>query len=119
MPGYLNADLNFSRRVNLGPLNVVLSGMIYNLFNTEQVNNVYVTTGRADDHGDPEPTITQFVSIPMSSDRYTPQGDYNHDGLISPTEAKQDYITALTDYYINPRNYNNAFKARFGVGIGF
>ena len=78
-----------------------------------------MTTGEADDHGDPEPTITQFVSIPMTSDRYSPQGDFNHDGLIDPTEAKLDYMNALEDYYINPRFYNNAFKVRFGIGIGF
>jgi outer membrane receptor protein involved in Fe transport len=119
MPGYVNVDMNFSRRIKLGPVNMMLTGMIENLFNTEQVTNVYVTTGEPDDHGDPEPTITQFVSIPMTSDRYSPQGDFNHDGLIDPAEGKLDYITALKDYYINPRNYNNGFKVRFGVGIGF
>jgi outer membrane receptor protein involved in Fe transport len=119
MPGYLNVDWSFSRRVKLGPANVILSGLIENLFNTEQVTNVYVTTGVADDHGDEEPTITQFVPISMTSDRYSPQGDFNHDGLIDPAEGKLDYMNALTEYYTNPRNYNNAFKVRFGVGIGF
>jgi outer membrane receptor protein involved in Fe transport len=119
MPGYVNVDWNFSRRVKLGPANVILSGLIENLFNTEQITNVYVTTGEPDDHGDPEPTITQFVSIPMTSDRYSPQGDFNHDGLIDPAEGKLDYMNALTEYYTNPRNYNNAFKIKFGIGIGF
>lgn len=119
MPGYWNVDWSFSRRVKLGPANVVLSGMIFNLFNTDQVIDVYVTTGLPDDHGDPEPTITQFVTLPMFSNRYTPQGDFNHDGLISPSEAKLDYMNALKDYYTDPRNHNNAFKVRFGIGIGF
>jgi len=119
MPSYLNVDWNFSRRVKLGPANIVLSGLIENLFNTEQITNVYVTTGEADDHGDQEPTITQFVPISMTSDRYSPQGDFNHDGLIDPAEGKLDYMNALVDYYTNPRNYNNAFKVKFGIGIGF
>ena len=119
MPSYWNVDWNFSRRVALGPLNVILSGMIYNLFNTKQVIDVYVTTGDPDDHGDYEPTITAFSTLPMFSDRYSPQGDFNHDGLISRAEAKIDYMNALKDYYTDPRNYNNAFKVRFGIGIGF
>ena len=98
---------------------MVLSGMIYNLFNTEQVREVYVTTGLPDDHGDPEPGLGQFGYLPISSSRYSPQADYNHDGLINPVEMKQAYMAARTDYYEDPRNYYSPFRVRFGIGIGF
>jgi len=119
MPGYWNIDWNFSRRISIGPVNLLLSGMIYNLFNTTQITNVYVTTGDPDNHGDPEPTLTQFTNVPLTSSRYTPQADYNHDGLISPTEQKKDYMMALADFYDNPRNYASPFRVRLGIGIGF
>lgn len=119
MPGYWNVDWNFSRRISIGGFNMVLSGMIYNLFNTEQVRDVYVTTGLPDDHGDPEPTLSQFGYLPISSSRYSPQADYNHDGLINPVEMKQAYMAARTDYYEDPRNYYSPFRVRFGIGIGF
>jgi hypothetical protein len=119
MPGYWNVDLNFSKRVAVGPVNLILSGLVYNLFNTEQINNVYTTTGQPDDHGDPEPLLSQFGSIPFSSTRYSPQADYDHDGLISPTEMKTDYMAAIADYYMDPRNYNNPLRIQLGIGIAF
>jgi outer membrane receptor protein involved in Fe transport len=119
MPGYWNVDWNFRRRVSVGPVNLVLSGMIYNLFNTEQTIEVYNQTGRADTRGDLEPNLGQFTNIPFTSSRYSPQADYNHDGLLSPVEAKQDYIEARDDYYADPTNYGFPFRCRFGVGIGF
>jgi outer membrane receptor protein involved in Fe transport len=119
MPGYWNIDLNFSRRIKLGPAHFTISGLITNLTNTEQILNVYVTTGRADDHGDAEPTLSQFGYLPISSNRYSPQTDFNHDGLIAPVEMKESYIAARTDYYNNPRNYNDPFKVQLGIGLGF
>lgn len=119
MPSYWNVDWNFSRRIALGPLNMILSGLITNLFNTTQVTNVYVTTGDPDDHGDPEPSLSQFSSLTIASSRYSPQGDFNHDGLITPVEKKQDYMLAIEDYYRCPINYYGGFRMRLGIGIGF
>lgn len=119
MPGYWNLDWSFSRRISLAGLNVMFGGMLYNLFNTEQVREVYVTTGLADDHGDLEPTLSQFGNLPISSTRYSPQSDINHDGLITPREQKVDYMAAIEDYYLDPRNYYNPFRAQFGISIGF
>jgi len=119
MPGYWNMDLSFSRNVALGPLSLQLSGLIENLFNTEQIREVYPTTGLADDHGDAEPTLGQFGYLPITSDRYSPQADYNHDGLLTPVESKADYIEARTDYYLDPRNYNGPFRIMFGASVGF
>ncbi len=119
MPSYLNVDVNFSRRISVGPIKVTLSGLIYNLFNTEQVTWVYTTTGDPDDHGDPEPRLSEFTCVSIASSRYSPQGDFNHDGLMTPEERKQDYMLAIKDYYRCPLNYNNGFRAQFGIGIGF
>jgi outer membrane receptor protein involved in Fe transport len=119
MSGYWNVDVSLSRRLSIGPINVTLSGLIDNLFNTTQITNVYVTSGEPEEHGDPEPNLSIFGPLTMSSDRYSPQGDPNHDGLMTPEERKADYMIALTDYYRDPRNYNAGFRMRFGIGVGF
>jgi len=119
MPGYWNVDLNFGRWIKLGETNLGITGMIYNLFNTDQVISVYSTTGKADDHGDYEPSLGQFGSISIASSRYSPQADYNHDGLINPVEMKQAYIAARTAYYEDPRMYNSPFRVRLGLGVEF
>ena len=119
MPGYLNVDWRLRRRFSLGPINLVLNGIIYNLFNTEQVLCVYSTTGRPDDHGDREPNLDQFTDIPISSYDYSPQVDHNHDGLATRAEYKQEYMAMLADYYENPTYYNGPFRVQLGVGIEF
>jgi outer membrane receptor protein involved in Fe transport len=119
VPGYWNVDWNFSRRLKMGPINLIFRGMILNLFNTEQIVEVHETTGHPTDHGDPEPSLDQFGPTAISSTRYSPQSDFNHDGLVTPREAKQSYIDAQRDYYFDVRNYLPGFRARFGVGLSF
>jgi outer membrane receptor protein involved in Fe transport len=119
MPGYWNIDLRFSRAFNLGPLTLILDGIVFNLFNTEQILYVYETTGKPDGHGDPEPNLDEFGYLPMTSVYYSPQADYNHDGLISPVEHKRAYIAATKDYYENPMHYNKPFRMRFGISMKF
>lgn len=119
MPGYWNIDLKFRRSIPIGPAGLILSGAIYNLFNSEQVLFVYSTTGEPDDHGDPEPNLDQFGNIPITSSSYSPQVDHNHDGLATPAEYKQEWIAMLNDFYENPAYYHPGFKAQLGVGIEF
>jgi len=119
MPGYWNVDWRFGRRINIGPINLILNAIVYNLFNTEQVLFVWGTTGRPDDHGDPEPGLGQFSNIPISSSYYSPQADYNHDGLVARAERKQAWMALHADYFANPVHYNGAFRVRLGIGIEF
>jgi len=119
MDGYWNVDLNFSRRIKLGPMNLQVSGLVYNLFNTRQIIDVYPFTGDPDDFGFPEPPLDQFSPLSMASSRYSPQADYNHDGLITQAEYKRADIAARADYYEDPTNYNGPLRIRLGVGIGF
>jgi len=119
IPGYWNIDWNLSRSIKIGPANFVLKGMIYNLFNTEQIVEVHETTGDPIWHGDPEPSLDQFQNTAISSTRYSPQSDFNHDGLVTPPEAKQSYIDAQNDYYYDARNFLPGFRARLGVGLQF
>ncbi|KPK62833.1 hypothetical protein AMJ83_09500 [candidate division WOR_3 bacterium SM23_42] len=119
MPGYWNVDWNFSRRVKVGSVYLTLNGLITNLFNTTQVTNVHETSGDPDWAGDDEPPLDQFTVLTIAETRYSPQADYNHDGLITRVERKQDYLIATRDFYRCPINYNDGFKALFGVGIGF
>ncbi|MGQ9816422.1 MAG: TonB-dependent receptor [bacterium] len=119
MPGYWNVDMNASRQIKIGSVKLLLTALIDNLFNTKQITEVYVTTGDPDNHGDPEPTLTQFGYLSIASTRYSPQSDYNHDGLITPPEAKTAYIAARNDYYLDPTNYNGGFRVQLGIGLGF
>jgi len=119
IPGYWNIDWNLSRRIKIGPVNFVLKGLIYNLFNTTQIVEVHEETGDPIWHGDPEPSLDQFGNTPISSTRYSPAADFNHDGLINPYEAKQAFIDCRNDYYSDWRNYLPGFRARVGLGLQF
>ena len=119
MPDYWNVDWKINRRLHIGPAKFVLSCLINNLFNTEQVIKIYPTTGKPDDHGDPVPSLTQFDFIPITSPYYSPQADYDHNGLITPPEFQSAYTTAINDYYLDPTYYNTGFRMRLGIGIEF
>jgi len=118
-PGWWNLDWNAARRISIGPVGLTLNALIQNVFNSKQIINVYPTTGDPENHGDPEPLVSQFDYLTLTSSRYSPQTDFNHDGVASPNEFKKTYLAARTDYYSNPLNYNGPFKVQFGVGIGF
>jgi hypothetical protein len=119
IPSYWNVDWKLTRRFRIGRANLVLSALVLNLFNTRQVIDVYNTTGDPDDHGDLLPSVDQFVNTAMSSMNYSPQADHNHDGLITPVEARDAYIGALHDLYSDPTNYGNPLQIRLGAGIEF
>ena len=93
---------------------------MYNLFNTEQIVDVYNTTGRPDTDGK-ETTIfeSDFGFISVASDYYTPQADYNHDGLNSPYELYSEYMAARAAYYNDPFHWKPGFRARVGISLKF
>lgn len=119
MPGFWNIDWKFNRRIRVGPAKLVLTGLINNLLNTKQTIDVYNTTGSPDDHGYPDPSISQFAYVSMSSSRYSPQADHDHNGLITPVEMRDEYIAARDDLYKDPTNWKNPFRFRIGIGIEF
>jgi len=119
MPGYWNVDCNASRLISIGPVNLQLKALIQNIFNTKQVIVVYETTGEADNHGDLEPSLGQFINLSILSPRYSPQSDYNHDGLMSIYENKAAYVAALHNLYSDPTKYNGPFRVQLGIGILF
>ncbi|MEO0122542.1 MAG: TonB-dependent receptor [candidate division WOR-3 bacterium] len=119
MPGYWNVDWKLSKKLRVKNFSLVFTGLINNLFNTKQISEVYPTTGNPDDPGLPEPTLGAFDFIPITGTHYSPQADYNHDGLITPSEMKSEYISALNDLYSDPTFYKNPFRIRLGVGIEF
>jgi hypothetical protein len=117
--GYWNADLKISRAFRINKSRLVFTGIVNNLFNAEQVVDVYTTTGMPDDHGHPDPSPGQFANIPFTSSHYSPQADHNHDGLITPSEGLAEYIAARDNLYEDPTNYNNPFRLRLGIGLEF
>lgn len=119
MPGFWNVDFSAQRRVPIGPVSLAIDVLIANLLNTQQIVNVYETTGQADDHGDVEPSLGQFGALPISSTRYSPQADFNHDGLCTALEMKKDYMAALIDRYNDPTFYNGPLRIQVGVNLGF
>jgi hypothetical protein len=120
LPGYINVDANISKDIKIAGLTFSLFAQMFNLFNTEQVISVYNTTGSPETDGK-EITITvpDFGFIPMSSTYYSPQADYDHDGLNSPPELYNEYMTARAIYYNDPFHWKQGFRARFGFGLKF
>ncbi len=119
MPGFWNIDWKFSRYIRIGSAKLALTGLINNLLNTKQITDVYNTTGSPDEHGYPDPLLSQFGSISIISSRYSPQADHDHNGLITPVEMRDEYIAARDDLYEDPTNWKNPFRLRIGIGIEF
>lgn len=117
MPGYNNLDLKYQNWFKIGPAKLSIACLTNNLLDRKQIVYVYPTTGKPDDHGDPAPPITQFGWVSITSAYYSPQTDFDHNGLITPVEARNEYIRALKDYYANPLHYNNPFRIRFGISL--
>jgi len=120
LPGYVNVDVNITKEISLYGLKFSIFGLFYNLFNTEQIISVYSATGKPDDDGgEASVQLQDFSSISMTSAYYTPQADYNHDGLNTPEELYSEYIAARRVYYNNPFHWNPGFRARVGIGLKF
>lgn len=119
MPHYWNMDLKISKGIRIGPTKLVVTALLMNLFDSVEIVDVYNNTGLPDDHGDEDPLLGQFSYAPIGSDYYSPQADFDHDGLITPYEFRDDYIAARDDYYDDPTNWKNPFRFLLGVGIEF
>jgi hypothetical protein len=117
MPGYWNVDMKFTRRFSVGPTRLVLTALARNLFNTRQILNVYDATGEPDDPGYPLPSVDQFSYVSILNERYSPQADFNHDGLMTATERRDDYVGAIGDLHQDPTNYGSPLRVRLGIGI--
>ncbi len=120
MPGYINIDANVSKSITVSKMKFVLFANLYNLFNTEQIRSVYSTTGKPDDDGQSTTiSVGQFSYITLTSAYYSPQADYNHDGIANPWEMRNEYVKARQFYYNNPFNWNPGFRMRVGIGLSF
>lgn len=120
LPGYVNVDANIVKKISIMGVKFSLFTQIYNLFDTEQIISVYSTTGKPDDDGgELSIQVQAFSSIPLSSAYYTPQADYDHDGLNSPPELCGEYIDARRVFYNNPYNWKQGFRIRAGIGFQF
>jgi hypothetical protein len=119
LPGYVNVDLKCSKIIRINSVALTVTGQIYNLFNTKQIIEVYPTTGLPDNIGYPDPSIYAFNVITLTSFFYTPQADYNHDGINSRVELRDEYVAAIKNLYADPTNYNGPFRAQIGIAVGF
>lgn len=120
LPGYINVDANIVRKISIMGVKFSLFAQLYNLFDTEQVTSVYSTTGKPDDDGgEASIQVQDFSTIPLSSAYYTPQADYDHNGLNSPPELCGEYIDARRVYYNNPYHWKQGFRIRVGIGLDF
>jgi len=117
-PGYINTDLRVSKDVPIGPLGLGLYCSINNLLNTEQVRDVYASSGKPDwDDADPSFAPYQFSSFSMFSTYYSPATDMNHDGISSGTERYIGYMDGRRFVQYNPNFYMPSFRVRFGASI--
>jgi outer membrane receptor protein involved in Fe transport len=118
LPGYVNVDMNIAKEIKFQGFAFLVFANMYNLLNTEQIVQVYAATGLpSDDGGAVKTDETDFVTIPMTSAYYTPQADYNHDGLNAPSELLNEYLNARSAYYNNPFHWNPGFRMRVGIGL--
>ncbi|HEX7319936.1 MAG TPA: TonB-dependent receptor [bacterium] len=119
MPGYANVDANLNKNIKVAGLNVNLFANIFNLLDAEQVNSVFGTTGKVDDDGlEGTILVSGFSAITMTSSYYTPQADYNHDGVNSAPELRNEYVMARRFYtYENPFRWKPGFRMRVGIGL--
>uniref|UniRef100_A0A7C4TCD3 TonB-dependent receptor n=1 Tax=candidate division WOR-3 bacterium TaxID=2052148 RepID=A0A7C4TCD3_UNCW3 len=118
MPGYINVDANITKGISIQGVKLSLFVNLYNLFNTEQITAVYSTTGKPDTDGqEGSIRVSQFSTISLLSAYYTPQADYDHDGLNSPEELHSEYIKARIFYYNNPFHWKPGFKMRVGLTV--
>ncbi|MGB9721271.1 MAG: TonB-dependent receptor plug domain-containing protein [bacterium] len=76
-----NLNMKYLKKFHINFVRLNFMVLINNIFNTRQVVYVYPTTGKPDDHGDPDPSIGQFGWLSIASLSYSPQTDFNHDGL--------------------------------------
>lgn len=120
MPGWVNVDGNITKRFSIAGLNLAVFANLFNLLNSEQITGVYATTGLPDDDGkDPTILVSQFGTISMSSLYYTPQADYDHDGVNRPDELYSEYLAARRFTNNNPFNWRPGFRMRIGFGVNF
>src|SRR4030042_852180 len=118
LPGYINVDAHTSKDFTLAGVNLALFAQFHNIFNSEQIISVYPQTGKPNTNGGEESILLQdFSNISLRSAYYTPQADYNHDGLNSPAELHSEYIAAHTKFYDNPFNWKPGFTMRVGIGL--
>ncbi len=118
LPGYINVDAHVAKDVKIAGVKFTVFTQMYNLFNTEQIVSVYEQTGKPYTNGEEETILLQeFSNISLRSAYYTPQADYNHDGLNSPAELHSEYIAAHVRFYDNPLNWKPGFKMRLGIGL--
>jgi len=119
MPSWTDVDLSVGKKIIAGPVAFNVFAVFTNLFNNQQVINVYPMTGDPLDHGDQIPNPNQFGSYTIMSRYYSPQGDSNHDGVMTQVESHDEYIHARTDLYDDPTHFNPGFGFRLGAGIEF
>jgi len=120
MPSWLNIDANITKVVSIAGINLSLFANFYNLLNSQQITSVYSVTGRPDDDGqDVTISVSDFGDISMTSAYYTPQADYDHDGLNSDVELYKEYLKARHFTINNPYNWRPGFRSRVGFGFSF
>jgi hypothetical protein len=118
MPGSMNVDAHITKGFSIMGVKLALFSNIYNLFNTEHINTVYSTTGEPDTDGQ-EGTIlvSNFFPISITSYFYTPQADYNHNGINEAAELHSEYIRARRASQSNPFNWGSGFRIRVGISV--
>ncbi len=120
MPGYINVDANITKNVSVMGVKFSLFANLYNLFNTEQITEVYSTTGKPDDDGGGvKVDLSDFSPLTLKSSYYTPQADYNHDGINSAPELASEYLKARRFYHYNPYHWKQGFRAHMGLALKF
>ena len=124
-------DIKLTKGIKVAGFDLSLFIEIDNLFNTENILNVYSNTGKPDDNGlmidreyyldctfpssyEDEGKVPVGVLIDGSADE---RRDFDGDGYITMNEWYESYVRAYTDYMRNPFNYGPPRKISVGMQI--
>lgn len=116
LPWTSSFDLRFSKGFTFGEIKVNLFASIYNLFNVQNIIDVYPRTGLPDKDGTVIGTIS---SRSKSTEEYVPHRDLNHDGIIDSDEARATYLDARAERTKDPLNYGAPRIVRIGLELLF
>jgi len=119
MPDWSNIDLYLRKGIITGPLRLTLSAAFTNLLNKRQIIDIYPMTGDPLNQGESDPPLDEFGYLTFTSSWYSPQADFNHDGLMTAVENRDEYIRARNDLYNDPIHFNPGFGFRLGMGLEF
>ncbi len=115
LPWSSNFDFRFSKGFKFGNYTLNFFANIYNLFNVENITDVFPRTGLPDNDG----IFRSSGARAKGTDEYVPHRDLNRDGNIDEHEAQSTFTEARNELSRDPENYGPPRIVRIGLEFLF